>query len=139
MLEKVPKKPPVMQKAKPKQAQFSPFSKSTLSSVVLSAESSPKKLDCSVEAITETSHIDWEDLSRLEAYVIKQQSLENLKTFDPKSYFGGIDIQDLNRPPRDQRLSDMFKDPHVLKTQELKTSPEKVVLKENKKKPLKKN
>jgi hypothetical protein len=41
--------------------------------------------------------------------VCKQNFLEDLKSFDPKAYFGGIDVEDLNNIKRDPRLSDMFK------------------------------
>lgn len=62
-----------------------------------------------VETVTDSSNIDWDDKSRLEEMVNKQNFLEELKSFDPKAYFGGMTVEDLDHIERDPRLSDMFK------------------------------
>jgi hypothetical protein len=58
--------------------------------------------------ITESSWIDWDDKQRLESHVTKQQILESNYRFDPLRYFGGLKVEDLNLPPEDPRLKQMF-------------------------------
>lgn len=77
-----------------------------------------------LETATDSSEIDWDDKSRLEQQVLKQNFLEDLHSFDPKAYFGGMKVDDLADFEKDQRLSDMFKTFQQLQQQQLKKSRE---------------
>lgn len=67
-----------------------------------------KQQDQSNLVVTDSSWIDWDDQQRLENLVKKQKTMEQerfSKGFDLQSYFGGIEIDNLEDIPKDSRLS----------------------------------